>query len=215
MGKYNSANFFYNSFFSSCERTQLRIALSVKEAMKLFGLIGLIVVLSACQDEDVKFPDLDVGNYQLKIFDQHGQKVLTRRGKATGLGTHSQVIMEDPEFVTHAEKDSMDVFASLWLFTDKVYELTWNNGSLWHISPDEAGAFLIQRQYGSSSDWQYESVSGEIRILESTNNVLKGHFRINMTVTQPDENNPGMMWRANPKWGDSIVVQGYFASKDW
>ena len=74
MRKYNRANYFYNNFFRSGERNHMRTVLSVKEAMKLFGLIGLIAVLSACQDEDVKFPDLDVGTYQLEIFDQHGRE---------------------------------------------------------------------------------------------------------------------------------------------
>lgn len=187
------------------------------DAMKLKSLLfGFAVILSGCQEEeDVKFPDIADGTYHLEIFNDQGQKVLTRNGNAIGLGSYSHVVIEDPEFGSQAEDDSLDVFAALWPFTDKSYELPWDKSSIWNVAQESAGALIVQRYYGSSSDWQYESVSGQIRILGSTDNVLKGYFKIKMDVRPPDPNNTGVKWTANPKWGDRIVIEGYFASKGW
>jgi len=198
---------FYNGFSG----------LACKGAMKLINLLfGFAAILSACQEEaDGKFPDLPDGTYHFEIFNHQGRKVLTRDGNAVGQGSYNQVELADPEFISQAKEDSLDVFAALWLFTDKSRELRWDKSSLWQVGPDLAGAFLVQRYYSGPSDWEYESVSGQIRILESTDNVLKGYFRIKMQVRQADDNNLGINWMANPKWGDRIVVDGYFACKGW
>lgn len=185
--------------------------------MKLLSQVfALVTILASCREEEVlKFPDLADGTYHLEIFDIQGRKVLTREGNAIGLGSYSQVVIEDPEFASQAEEDSLDTFAALWLFTEKTHASTWDENFIWNVDAESAGAIFIQRYYGGLSDWQYESVLGEIRIFESTDNVLKGYFEITMRVRQSDENNPGIVWTSNPKWGDQIVVKGFFSSQGW
>lgn len=185
--------------------------------MKLISLLfGSAAILSACQEEtDIAFPALEDGTYHLEIFNEQGEQVLTRDGNAIGLGTYSQLIIEDPLFGSSAYGDKDDKFAALWLSTENTFQQTWNERPLWFVSEKASGALLTQQYYGSSTDWRYVGVSGEIKILEATDKRMKGYFEIKMRVQPPDEDNPIMQWTANSKWGAPILVKGYFISKGW
>jgi hypothetical protein len=182
--------------------------------MKIFSLIlGTALVLSACEEKNENdFPSLEPGTYQLEIFDEHNVRLLTRTGTAIGLGSGSQIRMEDPKFITGDPDDPLAVFAYL-LLTAGNNEKTWDESQNWKIDAS-AQAVLSQRYYNLSTDWRYRGHGGNIRIVESTDDFMKGSFTITMAVDTtgyyPYEN-----WQANPLWGDQIVIKGFFVSRGW
>ena len=170
------------------------------------------MALSSCSDDDAEFPALDPGTYYLEIFNDQGQKVLTRSGEAIGLGDYSQISLTDPQFITQSEGDPLNTFAYLFLTTGNEYDV-WNQKQIWPVnSPSQA--MLNQRYYNIGGDWAYENVSGKVVITESTATILKGHFTMKMMALEPGSK-WGMAWSVNPKWGDHIVVKGYFVSRGW
>ncbi|HEY3403352.1 MAG TPA: hypothetical protein VGK59_08205 [Ohtaekwangia sp.] len=180
--------------------------------MNVFNLaIASAIVLSSCSEE-AGFPELKPGTYYLEIFNDKGEKVLTRRGEAIGLGSYSQIRFEDPEFITKYSESPYATFAYLLLTTGNENEV-WDQGKLWPMN-SQSQAMLNQHYYNLHGDWAYENVSGELVITESTARLLKGYFTMSMTVL-PIDSKWGIRWSVNPQWGEHIIVKGYFESRGW
>jgi len=181
--------------------------------MKIFSLILCsALVLSACDENENDFPSLEPGTYQLEIFDEHNVRLLTRTGTAIGLGSGSQIRMEDPEFISGKSADPLAVFADLLLIAGN-NEKTWDENQKWKIDAS-AQAVLNQHYYSLRTDWRYRGYGGHIRIVESTDEVMKGSFTITMAVDTISYY-PYANWQENPLWGDQIVIKGFFASRGW
>lgn len=177
-------------------------------------LTGPVFFLSACDDNDhLEFPGLEQGTYRLKIYNARGVLVFEREGYATGTGSDAAIWMEDPRFLS--ETNDFEKFGWLGIYTSKTYDQPWSAKAYWPIRLNDTPVEMHQRFYGGSGDWCYQGTAGYVRIVEASDQYLKGVFRIHMRVKDASdlqEIMPGFEWTANPNWGEKITITGYFFS---
>jgi hypothetical protein len=153
------------------------------------------------KDDDELAPSgLESGEFEIKIYNEDGVLLLTKKGDAENLGgTGSwEIRLLDPMFGTENGDDSQN-FASLTFFGQSPLN------ELQTIELDEDRfAVFHQRWYSLPDDWGYRTLQGTLRISERHELMIKGSFEIRLTT------DPSML--ANPKWGERIFIKGSFSS---
>jgi hypothetical protein len=182
--------------------------------MMMLLLAGSILALGSCgDDEPEEFPDLAEGSYSLKIYNAQGQQVFERQGEAIGTGPDATISLSDPEFLT--ADSEYNKFAFLLINTSEAGDQPWRSKIQWGVQADSMPVILRQRYYSLVDDWSYEGTAGNVKIMEASDDHVKGSFRIDMQVDDASalgDANPGFRWTANPQWGERITIAGYFYS---
>jgi hypothetical protein len=175
---------------------------------------GVAFFLSSCDDDEDVFPELTEGTYHLRVYNASGILVFERKGgTAVGTGSGATVWMNDPQF--QSDTSRFDKFAMFGINTSVKYDQPWNAKSYWPIHLNSTPVIMYQSFYSLSGDWSYEGTDGYVRIVEASDQYLKGSFRIRMRVKDASdirEAIPDFEWTANPRWGEDITVTGFFFS---
>ena len=166
-----------------------------------FLFIVSILMLGCEEDHTNEIQNLKDGEYLIKLYNNSGDLLLTRKGSAENLGAvdnHWEIRLLDPSFAM-PDSDPLKTFASLTLYgeslTSTPRELSLN---------EDYSAVLHQRWYSLENDWGYKSIDGSVTITSMEKSKIKGSFEINLTV---DVNA-----QQNPLWGKYIVAKGHFSS---
>ncbi len=161
------------------------------------------ILTFGCGDENaVKIQSPKDGEFIIELYNASGDLLLTKQGNAENLVADNiyswEIRLLDPIFGMQ-NSDPLETFASLTFFgktpMNKLQELNFN---------DDINAVLFQRWYSLEDDWGYRSTSGTMNITQIEKLKIKGNFQIDLEVDDSAQQ--------NPKWGEHIVVKGYFSS---
>ena len=166
-------------------------------------LFLLTILMLACEDVTTdEIQSVKDGEYIIKLYNDNGDLLLTKRGNAENLVADNiyswEIRFLDPLFGMQ-NSDPLETFASLTVFgkssINKPQELFFNNDNI---------AVLHQQWYSLGDDWGYRSTKGTMNITQIEKFRIKGNFEINLEVDGSAQQ--------NPKWGERIFVKGYFSS---
>ena len=164
----------------------------------LIRFVFMLAIFGSCSKEiQTKIPDLPEGSYEVILYDQDNNIVLTRKGNAfhitvTSKGT--QIRLDDPSLTQMLSPDPNDI---LYI----TFQLDHKLSSPGTVNTSNFSGWASQLKY--IPDWEYGTETGELKITEVVQDKIRGEF----TITMATENNP------NPKWGKRITIKGKFFAR--